>query len=40
MFGGVHDELAFDRSHAVQLVLREQLVTSYQQGVHVGDGTA
>jgi hypothetical protein len=38
MFGGVHDELALDGSHTVQLVLREQLVTGDHQGVHVGDG--
>ena len=38
VFGGVHDELALDGSHSVQLVLREQLVTGDHQGVHVGDG--
>ena len=40
MLGGVHDELAFDGSHAVLLVLREEVVPGDHQGVHVRDGAA
>jgi len=40
MFGGVHDELTLDGSHSVELVLREHLVASDHQGVHVGNGAA
>ena len=40
MFGGVHDELSLDGPHAVQLVLREQLVAGDHESVHVRNGAA
>ena len=37
MLAGVHHELSLDGSHAVLLVLGEQLVAGDHEGVHVAD---
>ena len=40
VLAGVHDELALDGPHPVLLVLREELVPSNHQSIHVRDTTA
>ena len=39
VLAGVHDELALDGPHPVLLVLREDLVPSNHQSIHVRDTT-